>query len=237
MGKALNLVGQVFGRLMVLERSEKVRNNYTWKCICECGNYTFVQGSSLMYGSTKSCGCLQKESSQSLIKEEKRREHPLFNIYHGIKKRCYNESCEAYERYGAKGIIMSDEWLQSFDKFVEDVGTRPSPNHSLERIDNKGNYCKENTRWATSAEQARNQGKYKNNTSGVTGVNLMNKDTNPCWLARVSDPITGKDISKSFSCNKFGHDEAFRLACEHRKFLLEMINNQFNAGYSEMHGK
>lgn len=87
-----------------------------------------------------------------------RKEHwSEYQIWKGIRKRCFNPKCKNYEIYGGKGVTMSDEWKGSFEKFYVDMGNRPTPNHSIDRIDPNGNYRKENCRWATPIEQSRNK--------------------------------------------------------------------------------
>ena len=235
------MVGKVFNRLTVVSRGAKVKNHYSWNCVCSCGNEINTLGSSLMYGSTQSCGCLQKEAAREvglLQTTHGLSHHPLYGVYNDIKKRCYNTNCEAYSRYGGRGITMSDEWLESFPKFLEDVGERPFPEATLDRENNDGPYCKENFRWVGPDLQARNQRKYSNNTSGKTGVNLMNKNTtHPSWMGRVTHPITGKELCKSFSIKKFGDDGAFKLASAWRDKTLAEINTLHSAGYTESHGQ
>lgn len=241
MGSPLQLAGKVFNRLTVVSRGEKVKNHYTWNCVCKCGNETNVLGSSLMYGTTQSCGCLQKEAAKLAGASNTTHglsKHPLYGVYNDIKKRCYNENCESYPRYGGRGIEMSDAWLNSFEQFLGDVGERPFAEATLDRENNNGNYCKDNFRWAGKDLQARNQRKYSNNTSGKTGVNLINRNSNhPCWMGRVAHPVTKQELNKSFSVNKFGYDEAFALASRWRDEMLSKINDEYLAGYTEDHGK
>jgi hypothetical protein len=85
-----------------------------------------------------------------------RRSSPEYKVWNNFKTRCYNPNTINYNRYGGRGIIVCDKWL-SFEGFLEDMGKRPSNDYSLDRIDNDGNYCKDNCRWVTRKEQTRNR--------------------------------------------------------------------------------
>lgn len=97
---------------------------------------------------------------------------PEYGIWIGIKKRCYNENERVYGYYGGRGITMCDRWLNNFPSFLEDMGYRPSKEHSVERIDGNGNYEPSNCKWATRSEQMINRRTFKNNTSGFRGVSF-----------------------------------------------------------------
>lgn len=81
---------------------------------------------------------------------------PEYRIWLAMKTRCYNQKRVDYPRYGARGITVCDEWLHSFEQFSKDMGPRPSPSHSLDRINNNVGYSKVNCRWATRKEQSNN---------------------------------------------------------------------------------
>lgn len=97
-------------------------------------------------------------------------------IWIGIKRRCNDPKRLQYKDYGARGIKVCDRWMESFRNFHEDMGDRPSKNHSIDRIDNNKGYSKENCRWATHTEQSRNQRVFKTNKSGCRGVSLNKKE-------------------------------------------------------------
>lgn len=82
---------------------------------------------------------------------------PEYNSWYSMITRCHNKNCGEYRRYGALGVVVCTRWRESFVNFLSDIGRKPSPEHSLDRIDPFGNYCAENCRWATKSEQARNR--------------------------------------------------------------------------------
>lgn len=162
MTKAMDLLSQRFGRLIVIEREGNDKSGKTiWKCVCDCGQTTSVQGSSLKSGTIQSCGCLGREKlleygkTAAVIHDMSR--SSIYAIWTNIVDRCYNEKNPNYHRYGGRGITMCDEWRNSFEAFYHDMGERPSVNYSIDRRDNDKGYCKDNCRWATSQEQAANR--------------------------------------------------------------------------------
>lgn len=104
-------------------------------------------------------------------------------IWAGIKTRCFNNKVVEYPRYGGRGITMCDEWRDSFAAFYDHMGKRPSKDHSVDRINNDGDYEPNNVRWATREEQMRNTRLHSNNTSGVRGVSPVKADKT--WLASI----------------------------------------------------
>jgi hypothetical protein len=99
------------------------------------------------------------------LKESRVRDHPLYKTWQGMKNRCLSPSNKAYPGYGGRGITVCDRWKNSFHAFVEDMGMKPTPKHTIERVNNDVNYEKSNCVWATKAEQNRNKRnvkKYRN---------------------------------------------------------------------------
>jgi hypothetical protein len=150
-----DLTGQVFSRLTVVSLHSKTDSKHRryWLCKCECGQTTIVRTSGLNYGSSKSCGCLQKDSVITHGNTNKR----LFRIWKQMIKRCTNPKHNRYHLYGAKGVSVCAKWKSSFDAF-EDWATSNGyqDNLSIDRINSKGNYEPSNCRWSTIGEQNRN---------------------------------------------------------------------------------
>lgn len=155
------LIGQRFGSRVVIGFSGKDKiNNFLWLCMCDCGTKSTIRATLLRNGKSKSCiACSNKANVGASFKHGHAtvcgasKEYYTWNSMIG---RCHNVKHRQYSEYGGRGITVCEEWRKSFINFFNDMGPKPSPSLSLDRMDNNKGYYKGNCRWATKSEQQRN---------------------------------------------------------------------------------
>lgn len=153
--RLIDLTGQSFGRMLVLERAANNGKQPAWLCVCECGVRKVVQGGNLRDGNVQSCGCLRASSAGHAAAGSQ-----TYNSWKAMRARTCAPTNPRYADYGGRGITVCARWRDSFAAFLEDMGERPA-DRTLDRIDNDGNYEPGNCRWATASEQQANQRRRK----------------------------------------------------------------------------
>ncbi|MDR3473386.1 MAG: hypothetical protein P4M09_17130 [Devosia sp.] len=160
MTRALDLAGCRFERLTAIRYVRNDGKRRLWLCRCDCGTEIVVRGSSLTEGNTRSCGCLVREKMAETGRGNGTHRLSRTLEYHSwisMNSRCYNQKSNRYQYYGARGIIVCQRWRESFEAFLADMGRRPTPSHSIDRLEVNGNYEPGNCRWATPTEQRNNR--------------------------------------------------------------------------------
>ena len=151
---AHDLTGQTFGRLVAIAPVERKSERIYWLCICDCGTEHIVNTGKLKSGNTSSCGCYRSEVGGANKLSHGMAGTTEYESWNGMKARCENANNNGYKNYGGRGIKVK---YKDFHDFHADVGDKPSPELSIDRINNNGHYERGNCKWSTAKEQANNR--------------------------------------------------------------------------------
>lgn len=162
MSKPIDLTGQRFGRLLVLEKAEthitpSGQKIAQFLCHCDCGREVIICARSLREGTTQSCGCFRKEEAARKHYRHGGSYSSLYAVHREMKQRCSNPKNRNYKWYGARGIRVYENWndFAAFEAWAKSSGY--APGLTIERRDGNGNYCPENCTWITIQEQQKNR--------------------------------------------------------------------------------
>jgi hypothetical protein len=156
----MSIIGRRFGMLTVVGLHSNAKAMSYWNCACDCGGERVVVRSSLTGGCTTSCGCKSLAMKKRPVPNPTKSHTPEYMTWKHMRARCRKTVGKEYERYGSRGITVCERWEQ-FENFLADMGPKPSPLHSLDRINNDGNYEPGNCRWVTQSVQNSNRAKYR----------------------------------------------------------------------------
>lgn len=198
-----DLSGRTFGRLVVVERGENFGSTVGWVCRCACGTLKTVRSVCLKRGHTASCGCYHRDRMRECHFTHGMTRKPEYQAWNHMIQRCYNERTCNFNNYGGRGITVCVRWRKAFINFFNDMGLKPSPKHSIDRINNNKGYSPSNCRWSNCVQQAHN----KRNTRHIffKGETLCLKD----WCRRLN--IDYKNAHRRIFARGWSIERAFTV--------------------------
>jgi len=212
MGKALDInIGDRFGNLVVVGKTEPKHKERTYICKCDCGNEKIATSSSLFYGFATSCGCMKsahlKEAYLKTHDYKPFQNKDIVRLRQNMITRCYRKNSKSYKDYGGRGIIICDEWLNNhdaFEKWCMESGWKKGL--EIDRIDNEGNYTPENCRFVTKRDNCNNRRTSRMITAFGETLSMANTarkyDIKYCNLQRLlGKGIAPETAIKRLICN------------------------------------
>ena len=233
-------VGETFGDLTVVDVTDA-----SVICKCACGNTKEFSNWLMEYREPKTCGCYMSRYGSKLIpKTHGLSKTPEYSIWKAMRRRCNKHNDPHYANYGGRGIKVCEEWNESFESFISDVGFRPDKSYTLDRIDNDGNYEPGNVRWATRMDNQNNrrntvyieyngQNRTLREWSEVTGIpfkTLNMRYRRGKTLEEVFNPNV--KVNKVTMVTYQGRTQSTKQWCEELGLPVEPIRCRINRGWS-----
>lgn len=159
MGNIKDISGQTYNGITAVSFNRLENRRAIWNLVCHCGTQFTCSSNKIMSGYVKSCGCARLSTSKTRIRKhgDSSSKAKEYKAWQSMIQRCTNKKYRQWHNYGGRGIIVCDRWLNSYPDFLADVGRSPSPQHSIDRKENNGNYEPGNVRWATREQQNLNR--------------------------------------------------------------------------------
>ncbi len=192
----LDITNHRFGRLRAVSPVENTGDYTKWSCVCDCGNIHIARLGHLRAGRSRSCGCLNRDML-SARKTHGMRDTPEYKTWCNIRNRCENERHISYKYYGARGIKVCERW-QAFEPFFEDMGRRPSKDHSIDRKDSAKDYSPDNCKWSTEVEQQNN----RSDNMRLTFNGVTRTESQWCRLLGFRTQTIGQRVKRGWSVEK-----------------------------------
>lgn len=155
-----DISNKIYSRLVVKHLLFRKNSMTYWECTCQCGNSKIASRRQLEKGTVRSCGCLEIEEFQHLQKQGTSYSSE-YSSWERMRRRCSDKNDVRYPIYGGRGIKVCDRWMSSFQNFYKDMGPKPDPTYSIDRIDVNGDYKPSNCRWADRSTQNKNKRPFK----------------------------------------------------------------------------
>lgn len=213
------------------EKSKEKKRYGLYRCMC--GADFVSECAKIKSGNTKSCGCYKKQLIIEKNTTHGMTKHPIYGAWFNIKQRTTNHRNKNFKDYGGRGIVMCDEWLNSFEKFMDDMMPTWKKGLSIDRINNDGNYEPSNCRWTVQTIQSRNSQLIRlNNKSGFRGVSV---GKNGKWVASIG--LNGKSkhlgsFNSPMVAAEIYNSYVIENKLEHTLNIMEIPRLQFNEAKS-----
>lgn len=206
-------IGKKYNRLTILEYTGVKKKVSHVLCKCDCGTFKEFSLKLVKTSGTKSCGCLKREKASVRLTIHGLKNHKLYSVWEGLKKRCYGENQPRYKDYGGRGISVCDKWRYNPKAFIEwSLNNGWKIGLCIDRENNNGDYTPDNCRFVTYTINNLNKRIQSNNTSGYTGVFFRKRENK--FNCNIK-------LNRKFLLDKYSFKTAIDAAIYRDLFILE----------------